>query len=50
MDSDNKDTPGFVSDEKLTKDLLEWKEWAEEWLEDVTNNNKKQENEKDNEE
>ena len=26
---------GVFSDEELTEDLIEWKEWAEKWLTDI---------------
>ena len=45
MDSGKKSKPGDIKDEsirdeKLSKDLLEWKEWAESWLEEVEDNKK----------
>jgi hypothetical protein len=41
MDSGKKEEPGVIKkDEPLTKELLEWKEWAETWLDDVENNKK----------
>lgn len=41
MDSGKREQPGVdKKDENLSKDLLEWKEWAESWLEDVEDNKK----------
>ncbi len=41
MDSGKREEPGVdKKDENLSKDLLEWKEWAESWLEDVDGNKK----------
>ena len=45
MDSGKREEPGVIRDEKikdenLTEELLEWKEWAESWLNEVEDNKK----------